>query len=76
MWESLHKLWADLCIVKFGWVLTDMIFLPFLPFRLDSSQNPPGSAWNVWGTVKYSFVVAMLDYYELISSLCIRTEQL
>jgi hypothetical protein len=40
--------------VKFGWVLTDMIFLPFLPFRLDSSQNPPRSAWNVWGTVKYS----------------------
>ena len=37
--------------VKFGWVLTDMIFLPF---HLDSTQNSPGSAWILWGTVKYS----------------------
>jgi hypothetical protein len=58
-WESF------LVQVKFGWVLIDMIFLPFLPFRLDSSQNPPGSAWNVWGTVKYSHFYMLRKNYDL-----------
>ena len=42
--------------VKFGWALTDMSFLPFLPFCSDSARNLFGSARNVWGSVKYSLL--------------------
>ena len=45
--------------VKFGWALTDMSFLPFLPFRSDSARIPLGSARNVWGSVKYSNISAL-----------------
>ena len=43
--------------VKFGWVSTDMIFLPNSDHSYHSAQIPPGSVWNVRGRVKYSFWV-------------------
>src|SRR5271168_1964671 len=40
--------------VKFGWVSTDMIFLPNSDHSYHSARIPPGSGWNVRGRVKYS----------------------
>src|SRR5271168_3175996 len=40
--------------VKFGWVSTDMIFLPNSDHSYQSARIPPGSGWNVRGRVKYS----------------------
>ena len=46
--------------VKFGWVSTDMIFLPNSDHSYHSAWIPPGSGWNVRGRVKYSCHVLIM----------------
>ena len=53
--------------VKFGWVSTDMIFLPNSYHSYHSTWIPPGSGWNVRGRVKYSPISMVPGQGDLLS---------
>jgi len=54
--------------VKFGWVFTDMSFRPNSDHSDHSAWILLGSAWIVWGSVKYSSCRAHLPKVGFVKS--------